>query len=199
MLLIDSDDSHPPKPQWTMLLDTCAYGSCSIYLVVTRIREASQHCLVVSIYFEAKIWKACVKRLHKEYRALRKGRNLLDAERAGIQRGSCQGPLLSIDLTALQTHPKQMPCHWAVRHSKFSTKFPGESVLASLHMDNSPITGSVTTVVAEKEKLAKASLAFNCKRPEGNLHSIYDKPTLRKLLVSLEKYEQQQFPSQPLP
>ncbi|KAK4706714.1 hypothetical protein R3W88_033726 [Solanum pinnatisectum] len=31
-------------------------------------------------------------------------------------------------------------------------------------MDNSPITGSVTTVVAEKEKLAKASLAFNCKR-----------------------------------
>ncbi|PHT45916.1 Pumilio -like protein 23 [Capsicum baccatum] len=30
-------------------------------------------------------------------------------------------------------------------------------------MDNSPTTGSASTTVAEKEKLAKASLAFNCK------------------------------------
>lgn len=33
-----------------------------------------------------------------------------------------------------------------------------------LQMDNSPTTGSVSTTVAEKEKLAKASLAFNCKK-----------------------------------
>ncbi|PHU15153.1 hypothetical protein BC332_16358 [Capsicum chinense] len=32
-----------------------------------------------------------------------------------------------------------------------------------LQMDNSPTTGSASTTVAEKEKLAKASLAFNCK------------------------------------
>ncbi|CAN6470013.1 unnamed protein product [Victoria cruziana] len=32
-------------------------------------------------------------------------------------------------------------------------------------MDNSPTTGSVSTTVAEKQKLARASLAFNCKSP----------------------------------
>lgn len=31
-------------------------------------------------------------------------------------------------------------------------------------MDNSPTTGSVTTTIAEKEKLAKVSLAYNCKK-----------------------------------
>lgn len=31
-------------------------------------------------------------------------------------------------------------------------------------MDNSPTTGSVNTTAAEKERLAKASLAFNCKK-----------------------------------
>ncbi|WMV22546.1 hypothetical protein MTR67_015931 [Solanum verrucosum] len=56
-------------------------------------------------------------------------------------------------------------------------------------MDNSPTTGSVSTTVAEKEKLAKASLAFNCKNP-----------TFRKLFPEyVEKYEQQQLPSQPVP
>lgn len=33
-----------------------------------------------------------------------------------------------------------------------------------LQMDNSPTTGGVTTTAAEKEKLAKASLASNCKK-----------------------------------
>ncbi|KAF3647506.1 Ubiquitin-conjugating enzyme E2 34 [Capsicum annuum] len=56
-------------------------------------------------------------------------------------------------------------------------------------MDNSPTTGSVSTTVAEKEKLAKASLAFNCKNP-----------TFRKLFPEyVEKYEQQQLQSQPVP
>lgn len=30
-------------------------------------------------------------------------------------------------------------------------------------MDTSPTTGSVNTTVAEKQRLAKSSLAFNCK------------------------------------
>ncbi|MCI33986.1 ubiquitin-conjugating enzyme E2 34-like, partial [Trifolium medium] len=30
-------------------------------------------------------------------------------------------------------------------------------------MDTSPTTGSVTTTTAEKQRLAKSSLAFNCK------------------------------------
>lgn len=33
-----------------------------------------------------------------------------------------------------------------------------------LQMDDSPTTGSVTTTVAQKQRLAKASLAFNCKK-----------------------------------
>lgn len=39
-----------------------------------------------------------------------------------------------------------------------------KSFTHSLQMDTSPTTGSVTTTVAEKQKLAKASLAFNCKK-----------------------------------
>ncbi|XP_031490353.1 ubiquitin-conjugating enzyme E2 34-like [Nymphaea colorata] len=37
--------------------------------------------------------------------------------------------------------------------------------LLSFMMDNSPTTGSVSTTVAEKQRLARASLAFNCKSP----------------------------------
>lgn len=31
-------------------------------------------------------------------------------------------------------------------------------------MDNSPTTGSVNTTTEEKQRLAKSSLAFNCKK-----------------------------------
>jgi ubiquitin-conjugating enzyme E2 J2 len=49
-------------------------------------------------------------------------------------------------------------------------------------MDNSPTTGSVNTSVAEKQRLAKSSLAFNCKSV-----------TFRKLFPEyVEKYSQQQ-------
>ncbi|KAM3232996.1 putative ubiquitin-conjugating enzyme E2 33 [Capsicum chinense] len=55
--------------------------------------------------------------------------------------------------------------------------------LLSFMMDTSPTAGSVTTTVAEKQKLAKASLAFNCKNP-----------TFRKLFPEyVEKYEEQQL------
>lgn len=54
--------------------------------------------------------------------------------------------------------------------------------LLSFMMDNSPTTGSVSTTVADKQRLAKASLAFNCKS------SIF-----RKMFPEYaEKYSEQQ-------
>ncbi|KAK6796081.1 hypothetical protein RDI58_009536 [Solanum bulbocastanum] len=86
-----------------------------------------------------------------------------------------------ICLSMSDFHPESWNPMWSV-----SSILTG---LLSFMMDNSPTTGSVSTTVAEKEKLAKASLAFNCKNP-----------TFRKLFPEyVEKYEQQQLPSQPVP
>lgn len=53
--------------------------------------------------------------------------------------------------------------------------------LLSFMLDSSPTTGSVTTTAAEKQRLAKASLAFNCKNA-----------TFRKMFPEyVEKYDQQ--------
>ncbi|WZZ57839.1 hypothetical protein YC2023_057946 [Brassica napus] len=58
--------------------------------------------------------------------------------------------------------------------------------LLSFMMDTSPTTGSVNTTVAEKQRLAKSSLAFNCKTP-----------AFRKLFPEyVEKYNQQQLAEQ---
>ncbi|ESQ43547.1 hypothetical protein EUTSA_v10014520mg [Eutrema salsugineum] len=71
-------------------------------------------------------------------------------------------------------HPESWNPMWSV-----SSILTG---LLSFMMDNSPTTGSVNTTVAEKQLLAKSSLAFNCKNA-----------TFRKLFPEyLEKYSQQQ-------
>ncbi|XP_027169021.1 ubiquitin-conjugating enzyme E2 34-like isoform X1 [Coffea eugenioides] len=77
-------------------------------------------------------------------------------------------------------HPESWNPMWSV-----SSILTG---LLSFMMDNSPTTGSVTTTVAEKRKLAKASLAFNCK----NMCYPHNSATFRKLFPEyVEKYEQQ--------
>nr|VDD42727.1 unnamed protein product [Brassica oleracea] len=75
-------------------------------------------------------------------------------------------------------HPESWNPMWSV-----SSILTG---LLSFMMDTSPTTGSVNTTVAEKQRLAKSSLAFNCKTP-----------AFRKLFPEyVEKYNQQQLAEQ---
>ncbi|AED95943.1 ubiquitin conjugating enzyme-like protein [Arabidopsis thaliana] len=79
-----------------------------------------------------------------------------------------------ICLSMSDFHPESWNPMWSV-----SSILTG---LLSFMMDNSPTTGSVNTSVAEKQRLAKSSLAFNCKSV-----------TFRKLFPEyVEKYSQQQ-------
>lgn len=83
-----------------------------------------------------------------------------------------------ICLSMSDFHPESWNPMWSV-----SSILTG---LLSFMMDNSPTTGSVTTTLAEKQRLAKSSLAFNCKNP-----------TFRKMFPEyVEKYEQQQLSNQ---
>ncbi|KAL5755450.1 hypothetical protein ACOSQ2_020196 [Xanthoceras sorbifolium] len=83
-----------------------------------------------------------------------------------------------ICLSMSDFHPESWNPMWSV-----SSILTG---LLSFMMDNSPTTGSVNTSAAEKQRLAKASLAFNCKNP-----------AFRKLFPEyVEVYNQQQHPEQ---
>ncbi|XP_021902877.1 ubiquitin-conjugating enzyme E2 34-like [Carica papaya] len=79
-----------------------------------------------------------------------------------------------ICLSMSDFHPESWNPMWSV-----SSILTG---LLSFMMERSPTTGSVNTTAAEKQRLAKVSLAFNCKNP-----------TFRKLFPEyVEKYNQQQ-------
>ncbi|XP_010537655.1 PREDICTED: ubiquitin-conjugating enzyme E2 34-like [Tarenaya hassleriana] len=83
-----------------------------------------------------------------------------------------------ICLSMSDFHPESWNPMWSV-----SSILTG---LLSFMMDNSPTTGSVNTTAVEKQRLAKSSLAFNCKNP-----------TFRKLFPEfVEKYNQQQLAEQ---
>ncbi|KAK3220640.1 hypothetical protein Dsin_014610 [Dipteronia sinensis] len=83
-----------------------------------------------------------------------------------------------ICLSMSDFHPESWNPMWSV-----SSILTG---LLSFMMDNSPTTGSVNTSAAEKQRLAKTSLAFNCKNP-----------AFRKLFPEyVEMYNQQQLREQ---
>ncbi|KZV43465.1 hypothetical protein F511_09908 [Dorcoceras hygrometricum] len=78
-----------------------------------------------------------------------------------------------ICLSMSDFHPESWNPMWSV-----SSILTG---LLSFMMETGPTTGSVTTTAEEKQRLARSSLAFNCKNP-----------TFRKLFPEyVEKYEQQ--------
>lgn len=86
-----------------------------------------------------------------------------------------------ICLSMSDFHPESWNPMWSV-----SSILTG---LLSFMMDNSPTTGSVTTTVAEKQRLAKSSLAFNCKNVK-----------FRSLFPEyVEKYEGQQLSEKAVP
>ncbi|MED6170720.1 Ubiquitin-conjugating enzyme E2 34 [Stylosanthes scabra] len=86
-----------------------------------------------------------------------------------------------ICLSMSDFHPESWNPMWSV-----SSILTG---LLSFMMDNSPTTGSVNTSTAEKQRLAKSSLSFNCKNA-----------TFRKMFPEyVEKYNQEQQLSEQVP
>ncbi|KAK7258387.1 hypothetical protein RIF29_23961 [Crotalaria pallida] len=78
-----------------------------------------------------------------------------------------------ICLSMSDFHPESWNPMWSVSRAAF---IHGE------YMDNNPTTGSVNITTAEKQRLAKSSLAFNCKNA-----------TFRKMFPEyVEKYNEQQ-------
>ncbi|KAG5523628.1 hypothetical protein RHGRI_035430 [Rhododendron griersonianum] len=92
-----------------------------------------------------------------------------------------------ICLSMSDFHPESWNPMWSV--SRPSLVHVCIAFFVCWQMDNSPTTGSVTTTVDEKQRLAKSSLAFNCKNA-----------TFRKMFPEyVEKYEQQQLAENPVP